>query len=135
MTDYVKMEFRVKIASNPELDPILDGISRSYEANRTDGYARDHAALIVAEADSVAIEFGKFAVDTWVDIAMHNAGAEDADITLSDETGDHTFPIEADQVLVVRHYNNSTPGAPTVASTLGTTVELFMWGEPYVTPA
>jgi hypothetical protein len=135
MTDYAKVEVKVKIADNPELDPTLDHFSASYLPTRSGGYARGNPLIIVAEADAVALDFDEFALDTWLDLAVAVRGANPGSITLSDVAGDFTLVLPAGWSGMLRHYKSSTPGSPQVASTLGTKFEILAFGEPYVTPA
>lgn len=135
MTDFVDVDVKIKIANNAERDPILDRITHQMNANRANGYARENDRWIIAAADEIALDFDAFALDGWVECLFINEGAQSASVTLSDASGDFTIPLPADACILLRHFNNSTPGSPKVESSGGTTVRMFAWGTPYTTPA
>lgn len=131
--DYADVQLLLRIADNPEIDPVLDDVLMTSAQSEADGYAREPDHWIVAAGDTVDIDFDAFADCNWLDLAVQNEGANQADLTLTDDLGvEFTLPIPANDCLLVRAYKViPKPGdAPAyLYSALGTRVHIFAWGE------
>lgn len=132
MTDYAQADMFIRLAAVPEMDPVQDKVMFYLQANRAAGYAREDDRIILAPLVAFVPEFDAFQDGTWIDIAIRNEGsANEADVTLSDGiVPAYTLEIEPGQTLLLRHYKGAA-AAPVFVSTLGTTLRMFAWGEPY----
>lgn len=134
MVDYAQVDMFVRIADNPEIDPVQDKVAWCMSASRSAGYARDDVRPIIAAGDHIHLDFDMFQLDQWIEVAVINDGPAAGSITLSDAALDYTIPVPIDACLLLRHFNNANPGAPLVSSTVGTKMRLFKFGPPWTTP-
>jgi hypothetical protein len=132
MTDYAYSQTLIRLADNPEIDPPQDKVYLISTQTEAAGYAREDNRWVVAAGDTVDIDLDAFQDCDWVDLAVQNEGANQADLTLTDDLGvEFTLPIPAGAYMLLRAYKViPKPGdAPAyLYSAGGTKVRIFAWG-------
>lgn len=131
MTDRAQADLVVRVADNPEIDPVLDKVWGVTHAARTTGYAREDDRMILEPLQTFLVYFDAFAWGEWIDLAVINEGANDGSITLFDGVVDFTTPIPVDACLLTRCLKGGK-NIPNIYSTDGTTIRIFAWGIPLV---